>query len=59
MRTSYRSEPSGGEGATVAGSTTSGVSASTVQTRRAETRPRMSLLAYSVTVRSGIIKNAE
>ena len=59
LRTSYRSEPSGGDGAGVAGSTTSGVSARTVQTRRAETRPRMSLLAYSVTVRSGIIKNAE
>ena len=34
-------------------------SASTRQTRRAATRARISLLAYSVAVRSGIIRNAE
>ncbi len=58
VRTSYSSDPTGGEGEGNAGSTRSGVSAITRQTRCADTLARMNLLAYSVAVRSGIIRKA-
>ena len=59
VRVSTRSEPSAGEGAISAGTATSGSSESTCTIRVAATRARMTLLAYSVAVRSGIIRKAE
>ena len=59
VRASASTEPAGGAASGCSGSTWSGVNASTRQTRAAATRPRMTLLAYSVAVRSGIIRNAE
>ena len=59
VRASYSSAPTAGDSASTSGSVWSGVSASTVQIRAAATLARITLLAYSVAVRSGIIRNAE
>jgi len=59
VRLSVSTAPGAGGGDGETGSVWSGARARTRQTRRAETRARITLLAYSVAVRSGIIRNAE